>query len=101
MKKQWMITGLILWPTFSVSAEAVAASSEGGLYAVGAAIAIAVAAIGGAIGQGLIGASAMEGIARNPQAQKSMFVSFILGLAFIETIVIFSLLIAIMILGKF
>ena len=101
MKKQWMIGALLLWPTFSLSAEAAAASPAGGLYAVGAAIAIALAAVGGAIGQGLIGASAMEGLARNPQAQKSMFVSFILGLVFIESIMIYAFVTSLMIIGKF
>ncbi len=80
--------------------EMVKGSSEGGLYAIAAAIAIGVAVIGGALGQGKIGSSAMEGLARNPQAQKNMFVSMVLGFAFIESIVIFSLVIAFLILNK-
>ena len=72
-----------------------------GLYAVAAALAIAVAAVGGALGQGRIGASAMEGLARNPQAQKNMFTSMILGLAFIESIMIYALVVSILILAKF
>ena len=90
-------------PAGALAAEAAAASGgeEGkGLYALAAALAITVGAVGGAIGQGMIGASAMEGLARNPQAQKNMFTSMILGLAFIESIMIYALVISIMILAK-
>lgn len=73
---------------------------DNGLYALAGAIAISLAVIGGAIGQGKIGSSAMEGLARNPQAQKNMFISMILGFAFIESIVIFALVIAFVILSK-
>ena len=74
--------------------------SDKGLFALGAALAIGLAAVGGALGQGKIGSSAMEGLARNPQAQKNMFTSMILGLVFIESIVIFSLVISILIVGQ-
>jgi F-type H+-transporting ATPase subunit c len=57
-------------------------------------------AYGGAIAQGKIGASAVEGISRNPQSQKSMFVSMILGLVLIESLVIYALVIALQILAK-
>ena len=64
------------------------------LYAIGAGIAIGIAALGGALGQGKIGAAAMDGIARNPQAQKTMFVPMILGLVLVESLVIYALVIA-------
>ena len=64
------------------------AMSHTPLYAIGAGLAIGAAALGGALGQGKIGAAAMDGIARNPQAQKSMFVPMILGLVLIESLVI-------------
>ncbi|MEZ4871001.1 MAG: ATP synthase F0 subunit C [Bdellovibrionales bacterium] len=65
-----------------------------------AGLAIAVAALGGALGQGKIGAAAMDGIARNPQAQKNMFVPMILGLVLIESLVIYALVIAFNLAGK-
>lgn len=74
--------------------------SDKGFFALGAALAIGLAAIGGTLGQGKIGSSAMEGLARNPQAQKNMFTSMILGLVFIESIVIFSLVISILMVGQ-
>ena len=73
---------------------------RGGLYALAAGLAIAVAAFGGALGQGRVGAAAMEGIARNPQSQKIMFIPMIIVLALIESFVIFSFAIAMIIAGK-
>lgn len=71
-----------------------------GLFALGAGLAIGVAALGGALAQGKIGSAAMDGIARNPQAQKSMFVPMIIGLVLVESLVIYSLVIAFMLVGK-
>ena len=86
---------------FAEEAErATAESGGGGLYALSAGLAIALAAFGGALAQGRVGASAMEGIARNPQAQKTMFIPMIIVLALIESFVIFSFAIAMIIAGK-
>ena len=71
-----------------------AASGGGELKALAAALAIGIGALGGALGQGRLAAAAMEGIARNPQAGKTMFVPFIIGLALIESLVIYCLVIA-------
>ena len=71
------------------------------LYAIGAGLAIGVAALGGALGQGKIGAAAMDGIARNPQAQKTMFVPMILGLVLIESLVIYALVIGFQLSGAY
>ena len=67
--------------------------SDGGTDWKGAAMAIALglAAIGGALGQGKAISAALEGIARNPSAQDKIFTPMILGLAFIESLVIFTL----------
>lgn len=68
-------------------------NSEGATDWKGAAMAIALglAAIGGALGQGKAISAALEGIARNPSAQDKIFTPMILGLAFIESLVIFTL----------
>ena len=103
MKKWIGLFVVYFMPILSKAEEAgaVGGGEEGkGLYALAAALAITVGAVGGAIGQGMIGSSAMEGLARNPQAQKNMFTSMILGLAFIESIMIYALVISIMILAK-
>jgi F-type H+-transporting ATPase subunit c len=74
--------------------------SSSGLIGLGAGIAISVAALGGALGQGRAVASAMDGIARNPAAQQKMFVPMILGLVFMETLVLFSFVVAFQLVGK-
>lgn len=63
-----------------------------GLCAAG--LGIALAAFGGALGQGRAAAAALEGIARNPNASGKLFVPMILGLALIESLVIYALIIS-------
>lgn len=63
-----------------------------GLLAAG--LGLGIAALGGALGQGRAAASALDGIARNPNASDKMFTPFILGLALIESLVIYALIIA-------
>jgi len=57
----------------------------------GGAIGLGLAAAGVGLGQGKAVCAAMEGISRNPQAQGQMFGPLILGLAFMEALVIFTL----------
>ncbi len=87
-------------PAFADGGASSGTLSNSALYALGASLAIGIAALGGALGQGRIGASAMDGIARNPQAAKAMFVPMILGLVLIESLVIYALVIAFMLQGK-
>lgn len=61
---------------------------------------IAVAALGGALGQGKAIASGLEGIARNPEAQPKIFIPMIVGLALIESLVIYVLVVTFILLGK-
>jgi len=68
--------------------------------ALAAGLAIGIAAFGGALGQGRAAAAALEGIARNPGAADKLFVPMILGLALIESLVIYALLIAFPLVGK-
>ena len=84
-----------LMPLSAWAAEVAEASAgDAGMKALAAALAISLGALGGALGQGKVAASAMEGIARNPQAGKSMFVPFMVALAMIESLVLFCLVIA-------
>ncbi len=55
---------------------------------------LALAALGGAIGQGWTASSAMTGISRNPGARKELFVPFLLGLVFIESLVLYTFVVA-------
>jgi F-type H+-transporting ATPase subunit c len=75
-------------------------TSAGALALWPAGLAIGIAAFGGALGQGRAAAAALEGIARNPGASGKLFTPMILGLALIESLVIYALLIAFQIVGK-
>lgn len=69
-----------------------------GLAIIGAALGMSIAAAGCGIGQGLGLSAACEGIARNPDAAGKIQVSLILGLAFIESLAIYSLVVNLIIL---
>ena len=102
---------LYLWamgllPTFLIANTAFAQDASqanpisGSAAAMAAGLAIGIAAFGGALGQGKAAAAALEGIARNPGAQNKIFTPMILGLALIESLVIYALIIAFLLLGK-
>ena len=61
--------------------------------ALAAGIGFAIAVFGGALGQSRIGAAACEGAARNPGAAGRIQTMMILGLALIESLVLFALLV--------
>ena len=99
MKKKTLILGLFALVALLFAAPAAAAEAEGedgGLLSLGAASAlgIAIAAVGGAAGQSKAAAAAVSAIARNPGAGGDIRLALILGLAFIESLVIYALLIA-------
>lgn len=91
------------WSMFtfvSVTFLALPAFAQGGeqfnpLAAMAAGLAIGIAAFGGALGQGRAAAAALEGIARNPGAAGKIQGPMILGLALIESLVIYAFVIAI------
>jgi F-type H+-transporting ATPase subunit c len=74
--------------------------SNGAGIAIACGLGIGLAALGGAIGQGKTAAAALEGIARNPASADRIFMPMILGLALIESLVIYALVIALMLQGK-
>ena len=71
-----------------------------GMIGLGAGVAIGIAALGGGIGQGIASWGALQGIARNPNAADKIFTPMIIGLALIESLVIYALVIAFMLNGK-
>lgn len=97
-KALFVLTSLMV--TFGASVAfaeevAAAASTYHDPYAsLGAALAIGLAAFGGALGQGKTAVAALEGIARNPAAQGKIFVPMIIGLALIESLVLYAFVIA-------
>ena len=62
--------------------------------------AVAVAAFAGALGQGRAIAAALEGTARQPEASGNIRTLLIIGLAFIESLTIYVLVIAFLLLPK-
>jgi F-type H+-transporting ATPase subunit c len=68
--------------------------------AIGAGLGLGLAAAIGALAQGRAVSAAMEGLSRNPQASDKMFLPLILGLVFIESLVIYTLVIAFFLQGK-
>jgi F-type H+-transporting ATPase subunit c len=87
----------------AMAAEGAAAgldSSVKQMVALAAGIGIAIAAFGGAIGQGLGIASALNGIARNPGASGKVVTPMIIGLAMIESLVIYSLVVSLLLIFK-
>ena len=85
------------------AAHAVTAAATGGdrgMLGLGAGLAIGIAALGGALGQAKTAASALDGIARNPAAQAKIFTPMIIGLALIESLVIYAFVIAFFLNGK-
>ena len=77
-----------------------AGSEEGntlGWKAIATGIAIGLAAAGGAVAMGIATGKSVEGISRQPEAEGKIRTSLMLGLVFIETAIIYALLVVILI----
>jgi F-type H+-transporting ATPase subunit c len=78
------------------------ASGALGLYlallALAGGLGVAIAAIGAALAQGRVGAAALEGIARQPEAAGRIQTAMIIALALIESLAIYALLVSLIIL---
>lgn len=96
-KVGFLFTAFMALPAFAQDATAAAGvTSIGGWVAIAAGLAIGLAAFGGSLGQGRAAAAALEGIARNPGAAGKIQGPMILGLALIESLVIYAFVIAIL-----
>ena len=84
----------------AMAAEGIIQAGDGSYVAIAVAFGIGLAAFGGAFGQGKTASAALEGIARNPSATDKLFVPMILGLAFIESLVLFNWVLMFLMLGK-
>ncbi|HVN63365.1 MAG TPA: ATP synthase F0 subunit C [Candidatus Binataceae bacterium] len=96
----WVVTAMVLASPLGAFAQTAGAAAAGGgelragLIALAANLGIGIAAFGSAIGQGKMAASAMESIGRNPNSAGQIFVPMIIGLAFIEALTLYALVIA-------
>ncbi|MBC7797013.1 MAG: hypothetical protein H7Z37_09080 [Pyrinomonadaceae bacterium] len=95
-----MVTALPIFAQGGTTGAADNASTVEGYRALAAGIGFAIAAGLGAIGQSRIGAAAVEGAARNPNAAGKIQTMMILGLALIESLVLFMLVIVFVVLNK-
>jgi len=109
-RKKLVISLLVTLGVLAVSAVAfaqgadastVAAKAEISKWAaLAAGLGLGIAAAGGALGQGRAAAAALDGIARNPSAADKLFTPMIIGLALIESLVIYALIISFILVSK-
>ena len=106
MRNRWLLAGVAFVAMLLAYSPAFAQAAGGGgdmsrgLVALAAGLAIGVAAIGPGLGQGRAVASAMEAIGRNPNAADRIQTPMIIGIAFMEALVIYALVIAFFLQGK-
>ena len=103
MLKKIVVVALavLVCPAVLMAAEGAPLPTGEGVYtflkaglALATGLGIGLAAFGGALGQGRAAASALEGIARNPEAAGKILVPMLLACAFAEAIAIYALVIA-------
>jgi F-type H+-transporting ATPase subunit c len=98
-----MALGLVLMASAVFAAETAATPEAGkfaffGTVAAASAIGIGIAALGTGIGMGLGIGRAVEGIARNPEASGKIMTTMIVGLALIESLAIYTLVVVLILL---
>jgi len=101
-RKVWSVAtmatiAVLTSPLLAMAQEGAAAADSKfhlGLIALAANLGIGIAAFGSALGQGRMAAAAMESIGRNPNAAGQIFTPMIIGLAFIEALTLYALVIA-------
>jgi F-type H+-transporting ATPase subunit c len=87
-------------PAFAQDAGSANAFDLGGMAVLAAGLAIGLSALGCGLGQGKAVAGACEATARNPATGKQIFTLTLIGLAFIESLTIYALVIAFILQGK-
>ncbi|HUI27467.1 MAG TPA: ATP synthase F0 subunit C [Candidatus Kryptonia bacterium] len=104
MRKALQLTMLsgALWLLSGGPALAAEGAADGsrGIIALAAGLAVGIAAVGAGLGQGRAVAAAMESIGRNPNAADRIQTPMILGIAFMEALAIYALVIAFFLQGK-
>jgi len=95
-----VLASLASAPAAMAAEEAAAATGSSGLIAVGAGLAMGLGALGCGMGQGFGVAGAMESIGRNPSSVDRLFTPMIIGLALIESIAIYALVISFLLQAK-
>ena len=99
MRNYWLAVLAMFAPMAAFGAEGAMADGAG-LMGLGVGLGIAIAVYAASTAQGKIASSFMEGISRNPGAADVLRTPLILSLVFVETLVLFTVLIVIMLMGK-
>jgi F-type H+-transporting ATPase subunit c len=90
-KLQYLFMTLsVLFLAAPAYAQSATGSSDAGLKAIAAGVGMAIAAGLCGLGQGRAVASSSEALARNPGARPGIFLFLLLGLAFIESLALFT-----------
>jgi F-type H+-transporting ATPase subunit c len=82
---------LVAPAAFAQGGDQAGSGASKGLLGLAVAIGMGAAAFGCGLGQGRVASAACEGMARNPGAAGAIRAAMILGLVFIETLVLFTL----------
>ncbi|MBI2344184.1 MAG: ATP synthase F0 subunit C [Deltaproteobacteria bacterium] len=91
---------LVAGAAFAAEGEAAVSGDGRGWAIFGVMLGMGLATFGGSLGQGKAAAAALEGIARNPGAGAKVMTPMIIGLALIESLVLYSWVISFLLLGK-
>jgi F-type H+-transporting ATPase subunit c len=96
-----LVTALLISaiPSVALAETASASGADIGLLPIGVGLVMGVAVLGGALAQGKAVSAALESIGRNPGASGKLLVPMLLGLALIESLVIFAFLISRQLMG--
>lgn len=100
--KRIVMAVMLLTLLFALAVPAMAAgnaeAADGAIgdKAMAAAIAVGIAAGAGAVGMGWAIAKSVEGISRQPEAEGKIRTTLMLGLVFVETAIIYALVVAIL-----
>lgn len=92
-----LVPGVTAEASETETSDAVPAAGVDGDKALAAGIAIGLAAAGGAVAMGIAIAKAEESIARQPEVKNDVRTTLMLGLVFIETAIIYALIVAILV----
>ncbi len=95
---KFLALAVAMVPSVAFAQEGSSAASA--MIPLGAGIAIGLAALGGTLGQSKAVSSALEAIGRNPAASGGLFTPMLLGLVFMESLVILGFVIAFTMVGK-
>jgi F-type H+-transporting ATPase subunit c len=96
----WVAVLAFAGPAMAQTGAGDGGSISNGLIALASGLGLGVAAFGAALGQGRATAAAMESIGRNPNSADRIFTPLIVGLALMEALALYALVVAFFLQGK-